>query len=50
MILEAIADHSTRLWHFNFGLLGPLNDINVLDQSPLFTMRSVVKPQWLTSL
>ncbi len=45
MILEAIADHSTRFWHFNFGSQGSLNDINVLDRSPLFSMRSVVKPQ-----
>ena len=36
MILEAIADHSTRFWHFNFGSPGSLNDINVLDRSPLF--------------
>ena len=36
MILEAIADHSTRFWHFNFGCPGSLNDINVLDRSPLF--------------
>ena len=36
MILEAISDHSTRFWHFNFGSPGALNDINVLDRSPLF--------------
>ena len=36
MVLEAIADHSTRFWHFNFGMPGSLNDINVLDRSPLF--------------
>jgi Plant transposon protein len=36
IILEAIADHSTRFWHFNFGSPGALNDINVLDRSPLF--------------
>ena len=36
VILEAIADHSTRFWHFNFGCPGALNDINVLDRSPLF--------------
>jgi hypothetical protein len=36
MILEAIADHSTRFCHFNFGSPGSLNDINVLDRSPLF--------------
>jgi Plant transposon protein len=36
VVLEAIADHSTRFWHFNFGCPGSLNDINVLDRSPLF--------------
>ena len=38
VILEAIADHSCRFWHFNFGSPGALNDINVLDWSPLFSM------------
>ena len=36
MVLEAIADHSCRFWHFNFGAPGSLNDVNVLDRSPLF--------------
>jgi len=36
VILEAIADQSTRFWHFNFGSPGSLNDICVLDRSPLF--------------
>ena len=36
VVLEAIADHTTRFWHFNFGSPGALNDINVLDRSPLF--------------
>jgi Plant transposon protein len=36
VILEAIADHSCRFWHFNFGNPGSMNDINVLDRSPLF--------------
>jgi hypothetical protein len=35
-ILEAIADKSTQVWHFNFGSPGPVNDQNVLDKSPLF--------------
>ncbi len=36
VILEASADHSRRFCHFNFGSPGALNDINVLDRSPLF--------------
>ena len=36
VVLEAIVDHSTRFWHFNFGCPGSLNDINVLARSPLF--------------
>ena len=36
VILEAIADKSTRFWHFNFGSPGAVNDVNVLDKSPLF--------------
>jgi hypothetical protein len=36
VILEAIAGHSTRFWHFNFGSPGGLNDVNVLDRLPLF--------------
>ena len=36
MILEAVADHETYIWHAYFGLPGSLNDINVLQRSPLF--------------
>jgi Plant transposon protein len=36
VILEAIADSKTRFWHFNFGSPGSVNDVNVLDKSPLF--------------
>jgi Plant transposon protein len=36
IVLEAIADNSCRFWHFNFGAPGALNDVNVLDRSPLF--------------
>jgi hypothetical protein len=36
VVLEAIAHHSCRFWHFHFGSPGSLNDINVLDRSPLF--------------
>ena len=50
VILEAIADHSSRFWHFNFGSPRALNNINALDRSPLYTMRSVDKHQELISL
>ena len=36
LVLEAIADNRTRFWHFNFGAPGALNDLNVLERSPLF--------------
>jgi hypothetical protein len=36
MVFEAIADHSTRFWHFNVGNPGAMNDLNVLERSPLF--------------
>ena len=36
VVLEAIADHDCRFWHFNFGSPGTLNDVNILDRSPLF--------------
>jgi hypothetical protein len=36
LVLEAIADKRTRFWHFNFGAPGALNDLNVLERSPLF--------------
>uniref|UniRef100_H3G7G5 DDE Tnp4 domain-containing protein n=1 Tax=Phytophthora ramorum TaxID=164328 RepID=H3G7G5_PHYRM len=35
-ILETVADYNLRIWHCYFGSPGSLNDINVLDQSPLF--------------
>ena len=35
VILEAISDQSTWIWHAFFGLPGGNNDINVLDKSPL---------------
>ena len=50
VILEAIADHSTRFWHFNFGSPGALNDINALDWSLYFTMRSMAMLPGLNSL
>ncbi|KAG3111009.1 hypothetical protein PI125_g9513 [Phytophthora idaei] len=35
-VLEAVADYDLRIWHYNFGSPGSLNDINILEQSPLF--------------
>ncbi|XP_074368590.1 uncharacterized protein LOC141708731 [Apium graveolens] len=36
IILEAIASYDTWVWHAFFGVPGAQNDINVLDQSPVF--------------
>ena len=36
VVLESIADHNCRFWHFNFGSPGTLNNLNILDRSPLF--------------
>ena len=36
IILEAVASYDTWIWHTFFCLPGSLNDINVLDQSPIF--------------
>ncbi|CAA7027587.1 unnamed protein product [Microthlaspi erraticum] len=36
VILEAVASHDLWIWHAFFGCPGTLNDINVLDRSPLF--------------
>jgi hypothetical protein len=36
LILEAVASYNLWIWHSFFGLPGALNDINVLDQSPIF--------------
>jgi hypothetical protein len=36
VILEEVATHNLWIWHAFFGLPGTLNDINVLDQSPIF--------------
>jgi hypothetical protein len=35
IVLEAVADHETWIWHAFFGMLGSCNDINVLQRSPL---------------
>ncbi|CAJ2642043.1 unnamed protein product [Trifolium pratense] len=36
VILEAVAYHDLWIWHAFFGCPGTLNDINVLDRSPVF--------------
>ncbi|XP_033136956.1 uncharacterized protein LOC103838319 [Brassica rapa] len=36
IVLEAVASHDLWIWHAFFGLPGTLNDINVLDRSPVF--------------
>ena len=35
IILEAMADYETWIWHAFFGMPGSCNDINVLHRSPL---------------
>jgi hypothetical protein len=37
IILEAVASQDLWIWHVFFGMSGSLNDINVLDRSPIFT-------------
>jgi hypothetical protein len=36
IMLEAVASHDLWIWHAFFGVSGSNNDINVLNQSPLF--------------
>ncbi|XP_020262486.1 uncharacterized protein LOC109838451 [Asparagus officinalis] len=36
VILEAVASYDLWIWHAFFGLPGTLNDINVLERSPVF--------------
>nr|XP_034898116.1 uncharacterized protein LOC118036498 [Populus alba] len=36
IILEAVASQDLWIWHAFFGMPGSLNDINVLDRSPIF--------------
>ena len=36
IVLEAVASKNLWIWHAFFGLPGALNDINVLDRSPVF--------------
>ncbi|KAL3622527.1 hypothetical protein CASFOL_033938 [Castilleja foliolosa] len=40
IILEAIASYDLWIWHAFFGLPGSLNDINVLERSPLVTEKA----------
>ena len=35
IILEAVADQETWIWHAFFGMSGSLNDINVVNRSSL---------------
>ncbi|KAK1630095.1 hypothetical protein QYE76_004410 [Lolium multiflorum] len=37
IVLEAVADQETWIWHAFFGMPGSCNDINVLQRSPLMT-------------
>jgi hypothetical protein len=37
IILEAVASYDRWIWHAFFGVAGSNNDLNVLNQSPLFT-------------
>jgi hypothetical protein len=37
IILEVVASYDLWIWHAFFGAAGSNNDINVLDQTPLFT-------------
>jgi hypothetical protein len=39
VILEAVASHDRWIWHAFFGVPGSNNDINVLNQSPLFVQQ-----------
>jgi Plant transposon protein len=36
LVLEAVADHNLFFWHEAFGFPGTHNNINILDQSPLW--------------
>ena len=38
IILEAVTSQDLWIWHAFFGVPGSLNDINVLDKSPVFTL------------
>jgi hypothetical protein len=38
IVLEAVSTHSTWIWHSYFGTSGSLNNINILERSPLFKL------------
>lgn len=44
IVLEAVADYNSRIWHCNFGYPGTFNDINVWHHSTLHN--SFVSGQW----
>jgi hypothetical protein len=35
VVLEALSDHHLWFWHASFGYVGSLNDLNILNLSPL---------------
>eukprot|EP00529_Nitzschia_sp_RCC80_P022958 CAMPEP_0113445280 /NCGR_PEP_ID=MMETSP0014_2-20120614/3104_1 /TAXON_ID=2857 /ORGANISM="Nitzschia sp." /LENGTH=463 /DNA_ID=CAMNT_0000336325 /DNA_START=75 /DNA_END=1463 /DNA_ORIENTATION=- /assembly_acc=CAM_ASM_000159 len=35
LILEALSDHHLWAWHFAYGCAGSMNDLNVMEESPL---------------
>ena len=45
IVLEAVASYDLWIWHAFFGPPGTLNDINVLDRSPVFD--DIIKGQAL---
>jgi hypothetical protein len=38
IVLEAVCDYNLFFWHLNYGNCGCLNDINILNRSPLLDM------------
>lgn len=36
VVLEVVASHNLWLWNSFFGSVGPLNEINILKNSPIF--------------
>ncbi|XP_052620676.1 uncharacterized protein LOC111919209 isoform X2 [Lactuca sativa] len=49
-MLEAVASQDLWIWHAYFGVAGSNNDINVLNQSPLFNdvLQDGIYPEWAT--
>jgi Plant transposon protein len=35
IVFEAVADHCLWFWHASYGYSGAMNDLNILNQSPL---------------